>query len=60
MTSTVGEPNFLVASAERGRQVIVVSGSQLLVGNHDFTIGIIPSIVLLCEIPEIPGTLDRL
>ena len=49
----IGEPNFPVASAERGRQVLVPSGSQLLAGDHDFTkFSVIPSVVLLTEIPE--------
>ena len=49
----VGEPDFPVASAERGGQVIVPSGSQLLAGDHDFTkYSLIPSVVLLCDIPE--------
>ena len=49
----VGEPKFPVASAERGRQVIVASSSQLLAGDHDFTkLSIIPRVVFLCEIPE--------
>ena len=49
----VGEPNFPVASAERGHQVIIPTGAQLLAGDHDFTkYSIIPSVVLLTEIPE--------
>ena len=49
----VGEPNFLVASAKRGRQVIIPTGAQVLAGDHDFTnYSIIPSVVLLTEIPE--------
>ena len=49
----IGEPDFPVASAERGRQVIVPCGSQLLAGDHDFTkFSVVPSVVLLTEIPE--------
>ena len=54
----VGEPDAPVASAERGRQVIVHSGTSLESSDHDFTtFSIIPSVVLLCEIPpEISGS----
>ena len=49
----VGEPDFPVASAEKGRQVILPSGSQLQAGDYDFTkYSLIPSVVLLCDIPE--------
>ena len=49
----VGEPDLPVTSAERGRQVIVGVGSQLLAADHDFTkFSIIPSVVLQTEIPE--------
>ena len=54
----VGEPNFPVASAERGRQVLVLSQSRFLAGDHDFTkFSITPSVVLLTDIPmEISGS----
>lgn len=49
----VGEPDAPVASAERGRQVIVHSGTRLEAADHDFTkFSIIPSVVLICDIPE--------
>lgn len=49
----VGEPNCPVAAAERGRQVLVHSSTNFLVGDHDFTrMSIIPSVCLLVEIPE--------
>ena len=53
----IGEPNFPVASAERGHQVLVVSQSHLA-GDHDFTkFSITPSVVLLTEIPtELSGS----
>ena len=33
----IGEPNFPLASVERGRQVVVAFQSQLLAADHDFT-----------------------
>ena len=49
----VGEPGFPVAAAERGRRVMVGLNESLTVGDHDFTkFGIIPSVTLLCDIPE--------
>lgn len=33
----VGEPGFPVATAERGRRVLVGRDSAFQVGNHDFT-----------------------
>lgn len=33
----VGEPGFPVAAAECGIRVLTAAGSQLLVGDHDFT-----------------------
>ena len=54
----VGEPDCPVASAERGRQVLVGSQSLLLAADHDFTkFSIVPSVVLFTEIPmEISGS----
>ena len=54
----VCEPDNPVSSAERGRQVIVHSSSSLQSSDHDFTtFSIIPSVVLLCDIPsEISGS----
>ena len=49
----IKEPDAFVASAERGRQVIVHSGTRLEAADHDFTkFIIIPSVVLVCDIPE--------
>lgn len=49
----VGEPGFPVAAAERGRRVMVRSGTTFEVGDHDFTkFSIVPSVVLLIDIPE--------
>ena len=49
----VGEPNCLVAAAERGRQVLVHSSTSFFVGDHDFTrMSIISSVSLLVDIPE--------
>lgn len=46
----VGEPGFHVAAAERGRRVMVRAGITFEVRDHDFSI--IPSVVLLTDIPE--------
>ena len=53
----MGEPTP-VAFAERGRQVIVCSGTLLQSSDHNFTVfSIIPSVILLCDIPsEISGS----
>ena len=49
----VGEPSCPVAAAERGRQVIVSSGTSFQVADHDFTrFSMIPSVTLLVDIPE--------
>ena len=49
----VGEPGFPVAAAERGRRVMVRSGTTFEVGDHDFTkFSIVPSVVLLINIPD--------
>lgn len=49
----VGEPGTPVAAAERGRQVIVPTQAHLQACDHDFTkFGIVPSVVLLVDIPE--------
>lgn len=49
----VGEPNFPVAAAERGREVIVSINDTLAVGDHDFTkFSLIPSVALVVDIPE--------
>ena len=49
----VGEPGFPVAAAERGRCVMVRSGTTFEVGDHDFTkFSIIPSVVLVIDIPK--------
>lgn len=46
----VGEPNFPVAAAERGRRGLIVSLQEVVqVGDHDFTrFSIIPSVHFLC------------
>ena len=49
----VGEPSCPVAAAERDRQVIVRSGTNFQVSDHDFIrFSIIPSVVLLVDIPD--------
>ena len=49
----IGEPNCPVASAERGRQVIVGTQSSFQAVDHDFTkFSIISSVVLINDIPE--------
>ena len=49
----VGEPDYPVASAERGRRVIVRSGTTFEVGDHDFTkYSIIPSVAFFIDVPE--------
>ena len=47
-----------MASTERGRQVIVHSGTWLEAADHDFTkFSITPSMFLVCDIPEeVPGS----
>ena len=54
----VGKSDNPVSSAECGRKVVVHSGSSLQSSDHDFaTFSIIPSVVLLCDIPsEISGS----
>ena len=48
----VGEPGLPVASADRGKQVIV-GQSQFSAADHDFVkCKIVPSAVLVCSIPE--------
>ena len=49
----IGEPEFPVATAERGRKVLVKKGVYFQVGNHDFTrLSIIPFVVLIFAIPD--------
>ncbi len=49
----VGDPGCPVASAERGRRVLVRSDENFLVGDHDFTkFGIIPSVIFIINVPE--------
>ena len=49
----VGEPSCPVAAAERGRQVLVRSGTSFQVADHDFTrFSIIPSVALLVDMPD--------
>lgn len=55
----MGEPGVPVAAVERGKKVVVsTSGKQFAVADHDF--GIIPSVTMLCDIPEtIDGSFYR-
>ena len=49
----VGEPNYPVAAAERGRRVLVAENKTFEVGDHDFTrFSIIPSVSFVITIPE--------
>ena len=49
----IWELDASVATAERGRQVFVHSGTWLEAADHDFTkFSIIPSVVLVCDIPD--------
>ena len=49
----IGEPDFPVASAERGRRVPVRANQSFQAGDHDFTkFGIVPSVALVIDIPE--------
>ena len=49
----VGEPNYPVAAAERGRRVLVQQNEMFEVGDHDFTkFSLIPSVTLSVDIPE--------
>ncbi|XP_074641196.1 uncharacterized protein LOC141898942 [Tubulanus polymorphus] len=49
----LGEPKFLVAACERGRQVLVAGNKLFEVADHDFTkMGIIPSVTLKINVPK--------
>jgi len=49
----VGEPGYLVAAAERGREVVVSLEETFAVGDHDFTqFSVIPSVVFCLTIPD--------
>ena len=49
----IGEPNYPVAAAERGRRVIVAENNIFEVGDHDFTkFSVIPSVSFIITIPE--------
>jgi len=49
----VGEPGYPVAAVEYGRQVLVAYNKSIQVLDHDFTkCGIIPSVTMICDIPE--------
>jgi hypothetical protein len=49
----VGEPDYPVAAAERGKRVLVRDDEFLTVGDHDFThFSLIPSVIFLVDIPE--------
>ena len=48
----VGEPGFPVATAERGRRVLVRADEFFTVGDHDFTkFSLIPSVAFILDIP---------
>ena len=49
----IGEPNYPVAAAERGKRVIVRSDEVLSVGDHNFTkFSLVPSVIFILNIPE--------
>jgi len=49
----VGEPGYPVAAVERGRRVMVKTGTTFEVMNHDFKkCSIVPSVVLVVDIPD--------
>ena len=49
----LGEPNYPVAAAERGRRVLVRRSEVLEVADHDFTrFSLIPSVILSTNIPS--------
>ena len=49
----IGEPEFPLATAERGRKVLLKNGVYYQVGNHDRTrLSIIPSVFLIIAIPD--------
>ena len=52
-TVKIGEPNYPVAGAERGKRVLVSSSKTLAVADHNFTkFSLIPSVHLFVDIPE--------
>lgn len=52
-TIKIGEPNFPVSAAERGKQVIVGLNQKMTVGDHDFTkLSFSPSVSFVAQIPE--------
>ena len=52
-TCKVGEPDFPVAAAKRGKEVIVARSQSLLVADHDFTkLSVSPSVTMQINIPE--------
>ena len=49
----VGEPNYPVAAAERGKKVLVKRNESFQVGDNDFTkFSLIPSVSLVVDIPD--------
>lgn len=49
----VGEPNYPVAAAERGKKVLVGRNESFEVADHDFTkFSLIPSVSLVVDIPN--------
>lgn len=52
-TIKVGEPGYLVAAVERGKEVIVGVKQKMVVSDHDFTkFSLTPSVCVLIDIPE--------
>ena len=49
----VGEPGFLVAAVERGKEGNVSKTEWFIIGDHDFTrFSLIPSVALVVNIPD--------
>ena len=49
----IGEPGVPVAAVDRGKSVLVAKDMSFSVADHDFTkVKVIPSVSLLCDIPE--------
>ncbi len=49
----VGEPGFPVAIVKRGKKVVINRDTTFEVADHNYTkTGIIPSVVMICNIPE--------
>ena len=49
----MGEPQYPVAAAERGRRIIVSNHERMVVGDHDFTkFSVIPSVIFEVDMPD--------